>query len=290
MKGKLEPGAAALAAFVALGLAAGAQASGAVVAHRAATENVVARLAAGDLPPTTAVGRQASDAAAPAPAQTRGSGLVPAAPIASSGPTAPSAASAPAPSSSPMCTVWTLPPHSQPPLPLGVLGHPVVLPLAQPAPMSATTELAKGTAGVDGSVLVMRVYVVDLDEQLPPHATGLSWRATWSYAGTAYAAWATYTEDGAVSFQLDAASGVAGTGLQGPSLPTAVSGHIVTGPGGYAEIDVPLALAGDPGHGAVLTGVGGQSFADFGAGPELSAVELGVDSGGGEGTYTLGGC
>jgi hypothetical protein len=151
--------------------------------------------------------------------------------------------------------------------------------------MTPSTELAKETMGLDGAALVMRIYVTDLDEQLQSGADGISWRATWSYAGNDYAAWVTYLQDGSESFNV-----ATGTSGQPYPLETPVTGRIVTGAGGYAEVDVPLSVAGNPSVGSVLTRVSGTSFADFGAGPAANTVEWNIDFGGGQSTYTVGGC
>jgi hypothetical protein len=139
--------------------------------------------------------------------------------------------------------------------------------------------------GLDGATLVIRIYVTDLDRQLQPGADGISWRATWTYAETDYAAWATYLQDGSESFSV-------GTGYLGEPTPlqTVVSGRMVTGPGGYVEFDVPLSVAGNPPVGSVLTRVSGTSFADLGAGPAANTVEWNIDFGGGRRTYAVGGC
>src|SRR5581483_808547 len=194
-----------------------------------------------------------------------------------------SPSAAPAPHSA-TCTVWSLPPHDQPPFSGGtIVGQPVAV--ANPVPMTPSTELVKETMSLNGATLVMRIYVTDLDEQFQTGADGLSWRTTWSYAGTDYSAWATYLQGGSESFSV--ATGAFGQPYQ---LQTQVTGTVVTGTDGYAEIDVPLRVAGDPGLGSVMTAVTGTSFADFGAGPAPNMVEWNVDSGGGRSAYTVGDC
>jgi hypothetical protein len=192
-------------------------------------------------------------------------------------------ASTPSPSY-PTCTVWSLPSHAEPPFTEPtILGR--SLTVANPVPMTPSTDLVRETMGLGDATLVMRIYVTDLDEQLQPGADGISWRATWAYAGNDYAAWATFLQDGSESFSV-------ATGSSGQPYPlqTHVSGSIVTGTGGYVEFDVPLSVAGNPPVGAVLTRVSGTSFADFGAGPAANSVEWNIDFGGGQSTYTVGGC
>ncbi len=146
----------------------------------------------------------------------------------------------------------------------------------------AQLDLTGGTMHDDGTTLVVRLYVVDLEKNIPRNGgTAIAWEASWSSGGQRYVALAEYRVDGTVSF-FDA---------NGNTL-NADAGALVTGPGGYAEIDVPLAHLGSPAPGAVLTQPSGQTWTwvyDAYV-PQVNAGVLGegYDTGGPQFDYQVG--
>ena len=147
----------------------------------------------------------------------------------------------------------------------------------------AQLDLTGGTMNDDGTTLVVRLYVVDLEKNVPRDGgTAMAWEASWSYGGQRYVAVAEYRVDGTASF-FDASGNTLNSD----------AGALVAGPGGYAEIDVPLAHLGSPAPGAVLTQPSGETWTwvyDAYV-PQVDAGVLGegYDTGGPQFDYQVGG-
>jgi hypothetical protein len=116
------------------------------------------------------------------------------------------------------------------------------LPTIGTVPVNPSIDLTRETMSTsrDDTTLVIRMYVADLEKQVPVGFQGLSWTTTWGQGDPAMTifAKAVYRSDGSTMFVF------------GPSL-VQVPGSLVTGPGGYAELDVPLSAPGAPAIGEV---------------------------------------
>lgn len=266
-----------LAAGAALGGASASAGSPALRATAAAGPAAAAQAASAIAPMSAAPGAQHTSASSAAT-----SAETPAATVA----TAPAAAPASTTSTHP-CTLWTDEQNDEVLTSESVQVGPVATTIPVPAPYDPSLDLTKGAMEISGSNLVARLYVTDLEKQVSAGLGGISWSADWTFAGSEYRAWATYSSSGGTFFSVS--SGSAST----ESHPA--TGRLVTGPGGYAEIDIPLAEVGGPAAGAVLSTPIGNSFRDVGdvsaVNGQPTVVEMGADTGGPGNNYVVGsGC
>ena len=172
------------------------------------------------------------------------------------------------------CTVWTTG-DDDPPV-LAVVST-TLLPENVPAQVDLTSE----TMTVKNGTLIIDIHVVDMETQVPVPYDELRWVAQWSYQGVTWWATASYSASQGSSFWV---GGVGGIGSSNQPR-VDVTGSIVTGPDGYAEIDIPLSTVGDPPSGSTL------------AYPSADTMELvlgtggTVDAGGPQRDYVIGrGC
>lgn len=113
-------------------------------------------------------------------------------------------------------------------------------------------DLVKGTFDVSGTTLAVRMYVQDMSTTPPLGAHEIYWDTWVTPTALVYA---TATEFGDVFFFDQEWTGPDGAP---PIVDHADTGTIVAGPGGYAEIDVPLANLGIS-SGDRLTGITAQT-------------------------------
>lgn len=109
-------------------------------------------------------------------------------------------------------------------------------------------DLIDGTVWTSGATLVVRFNTVDMTTALPLGATGEDWTGYFAVGGQDFGVVANHTLDGD-EYWLHTLSPVGDAG----GVLTPVSGTLVPGPGGYAEVDVPLALLGSPAAGTGIT-------------------------------------
>jgi RNA polymerase sigma-70 factor (ECF subfamily) len=104
-------------------------------------------------------------------------------------------------------------------------------------------ELTSETMQLDGPTLTVRLYVVDMEKAVPPGYSGILWATEWTLAGQTYVASADFGPQWGTEFRA---------GLAGQTA-TSVPGLLATGAGGYLELDIPLAVVGNPATGGVLS-------------------------------------
>lgn len=130
-------------------------------------------------------------------------------------------------------------------------------------------DLLSGTAWMNGSSLVVRMHVTDMNATPPAPYTFQEWFGVLNLNGHDLGVVADSDTAGLTGFDayVDGNQGVA------------VSGSIVPGADGYAEIDVPLALVGSPAAGAPLTFGSAVSLTDV-VGLDATAVNPNLQGGG----------
>jgi RNA polymerase sigma-70 factor (ECF subfamily) len=104
-------------------------------------------------------------------------------------------------------------------------------------------ELTSETMQLDGPTLMVRLHVVDMEKAVPPGYSGILWATEWTIAGQTFVASVDFSPQWGANFRA---------GLAGQTA-TPVPGLLVTGAGGYVELDIPLAVAGNPATGGVLS-------------------------------------
>jgi hypothetical protein len=103
-------------------------------------------------------------------------------------------------------------------------------------------DLLGGTAWQSGSDLVVRVKVADMEPVLPAGRGAESWETRWHLGGGALFTWVEYGAEGTFY----------GFGAPDGSFHLA-SGAMVTGSGGYVEVEIPLSAIGSPAAGTTMT-------------------------------------
>jgi hypothetical protein len=135
--------------------------------------------------------------------------------------------------------IWTDPVGDAYQYPLYANSPPVFVGIYQPQ-----LDLTRGTVWQSGGNLVVRIHVVDMEMQLPAGRTVEWWESAFDIGGT--------------GVTVSAEHGVLGDdyavyiGYGNPFRYVPTSGAMVTGPDGYAEVDVPLSLIGSPAAGTVV--------------------------------------
>jgi RNA polymerase sigma factor (sigma-70 family) len=104
-------------------------------------------------------------------------------------------------------------------------------------------ELTSETMQLDGPTLMVRLHVVDMETAVPPGYSGIMWATEWTMAGQTFVASADFSPQWGANFR----AGVAG------QTAMSVPGLLVTGAGGYVELDIPLAVVGNPANGGALS-------------------------------------
>ena len=115
-------------------------------------------------------------------------------------------------------------------------------------------DLTAASMSDDGVTLSIRLDVADMEKTVPAGSNYDVWAMTWTEPAGSYEASAQYSAiDGSVSFHDFTPAGNGASGGNGTPAEHADTGKLVLGPGGYAEIDVPLANLGSPPAGTTLT-------------------------------------
>jgi hypothetical protein len=137
-------------------------------------------------------------------------------------------------------------------------------------------DLISGTFWQSGGSLVIRVNVADMEARTPPGSTALEWYSAWHVGATSLTASVDYTPQGTFYSYY----GPDGVGHS-------TSGAMVTGSGGYVEVDVPLSAVGSPTAGTAVSfdGAGAWEWAAILSGLDLRPV---VNIGPGPGPFVLG--
>jgi len=153
--------------------------------------------------------------------------------------------------------------------------------------------LVQGDIHNDGTSITTVLTVNNMQDaagSTPPYGTANEYYMSWTYASaggaTTYFTNAEVTVAGTVDYNYGTVNKV-GSSNQYQTAGTLTTGTITTGPDGKVSVTVPLSDVGNPGAGAVLTGLGGESDELVGA-PTVGGSLQVLDTQAANYPYTLG--